>query len=423
MDSKPVRMVNVVPISRLKKVPLPDDSEDTVACRICNKSFANEVALKNHSRIEHIDALLSGQDICVRKIKAVAISKDKRKKEMQDVESEHIILSVEPIDIMNIALAQDFIINKDENDTNSSDGEKKAKRAKIEKAKVAVKKVKEVKAITGPFECLQPSSLVSDSICHQMFFSCCEYSTHIRDEHTRRRKGVKCQVCEKPLTIVLGNEQLPYTCQFCAAGFERCMELSDHVTKHHNKIKPYQCTVCNKRFTQQGGLVQHMRAHSGDKPFNCTFCPKSFTQKSGLDQHLRIHTKSKPYKCVICSKAFCQSVHLQQHMRTHTNVAPFQCIICQKRFKQSSHLNYHLKYHNPLNMTDEQKEKYSELMRMMGKESVFELLDSKGERLGSEGNEVKSEEVICVEEELVVDGQELLEHDLNAVEVVYLDSI
>ncbi|XP_045527088.1 zinc finger protein 233-like isoform X1 [Pieris brassicae] len=423
MESKPVRMVNVVPITRLKKVPLPDDSEDTVACRICNKSFANEVALKNHCRIEHIDALLSGQDICVRKIKTVAISKDKRKKEMQDVDSEHIILSVEPIDIMNIALAQDHIINKNsDNDTNSSDGEKKAKRPKIEKVKVAVKKVKEVMAITGPFECLQPSSLVSDSICHQMFFSCCEYSTHIRDEHTRRRKGVKCQVCEKPLTAS-GNDQLPYICQFCAAGFERCMDLSDHVTKHHNKIKPYQCTVCNKRFTQQGGLAQHMRAHSGDKPFNCTYCPKAFTQKSGLDQHLRIHTKSKPYKCVICSKAFCQSVHLQQHMRTHTNVAPFQCIICQKRFKQSSHLNYHLKYHNPLNMTDEQKEKYTELMRMMGKESIFELLSAKGDS-EENGSGANCEEVNCEDVELVVDGQELLENDIgNAVEVVYLDSI
>ncbi|XP_022114101.2 zinc finger protein 677 [Pieris rapae] len=389
MESKPVRMVNVIPITRLKKIPLPDDSEDTVACRICKKSFANEVALNNHSRLEHIDALLSGQDICVRKIKVDAISKDNG------------------------------------NDTNSSDSEKKAKKPKIEKVKVKVpvKKVKEVKAITGPFECLQPSSLVSDSICHQMFFSCCEYSAHIRDEHTRRRKGVKCQVCEKPLTAS-GNDQLPYICQFCAAGFERCMDLSDHVAKHHSKIKPYQCTVCNKRFTQQGGLVQHMRAHSGDKPFNCTYCPKAFTQKSGLDQHLRIHTKSKPYKCVICGKAFCQSVHLQQHMRTHTNVAPFQCIICQKRFKQSSHLNYHLKYHNPLNMTDEQKEKYTELMRMMGKESIFELLDTKDEgAIEVEGNEieVKFQEVSC-EEELIVDGQELLEQDIgNAVEVEYID--
>ena len=118
-------------------------------------------------------------------------------------------------------------------------------------------------------------------------------------------------------------------------------------------------------FILQGGVLQHMRMHTGDRPFPCTFCPKAFTQKSGLDQHLRIHTKIKPYRCVVCSKTFCQSVHLKQHMRTHTNVAPFQCGICDKRFKQSSHLNYHLKNHNPAVMSEQQRAKYAELIGLM----------------------------------------------------------
>lgn len=153
-------------------------------------------------------------------------------------------------------------------------------------------------------------------------------------------------------------------------GFETSKELSDHSQTAHIKLKPFQCSICQKRFTQQSGVQQHMRMHTGDKPFACTFCPKAFTQKSGLDQHLRIHTKVKPYKCIICSKTFAQSVHLQQHMRTHTNVAPFQCGICQQRFKQSSHLNYHLKYHNPANMTDEQKARYARLVQLMGHKIV-----------------------------------------------------
>ncbi|CAH2208451.1 jg25438 [Pararge aegeria aegeria] len=110
-------------------------------------------------------------------------------------------------------------------------------------------------------------------------------------------------------------------------------------------MKPHQCSICSKRFTQVGGLQQHMRMHNGIRPFVCKFCNKAFTQKAGLDQHLRTHTKVKPFKCIICCKCFSQSVHLRQHMRTHTNIQPFGCPICKKRFKQSSHLNFHMRSH------------------------------------------------------------------------------
>ena len=41
--------------------------------------------------------------------------------------------------------------------------------------------------------------------------------------------------------------------------------------------KPFECTVCHKRFTQKAHLVQHVRIHSGEKPFYCTVCNKRFT--------------------------------------------------------------------------------------------------------------------------------------------------
>ena len=31
--------------------------------------------------------------------------------------------------------------------------------------------------------------------------------------------------------------------------------------------KPYQCTVCDKTFTQNDDLKKHMRTHNGDKPY------------------------------------------------------------------------------------------------------------------------------------------------------------
>lgn len=177
--------------------------------------------------------------------------------------------------------------------------------------------------------------------------------------------------------------------QVCGAGFQTRKQLTEHSQTAHAKLKPFQCSICLKRFSQQGGLQQHMRMHTGERPFACTYCPKTFTQKSGCEQHLRIHTKEKPYKCVLCSKAFCQSIHLQQHMRTHTNVAPFECAICSKRFKQSNHLNCHVKNHNPATMTEAQKAKYDEFLNSIAKPEVVEIQINEDVIVeGMEGQEV-----------------------------------
>ncbi|CAK1547899.1 unnamed protein product [Leptosia nina] len=418
MESKSIRMVKVIPVSKIKReLPSSDEDDDSVACNICTKIFSSEKALSIHSRFDHPDAVLRGEVIGIKAKKKSSVNLENKKKAIKKAElkeqirlkTEKLVSSMEPTDIMTMASADvSYIIIKDGQDSivkEVGSAEPKAKRQKIVKIKSTPKKEKEVKPITGPFECLQPSTLVSNATCHQMFFSCCEYSIHYRDEHTRRRKGIKCQVCEKPLEGS-GEKDLPYSCPYCGVEFQFSHALSEHTSTAHKKIKPYQCSKCSKRFTQQGGLQQHMRSHTGDRPFSCTYCPKAFTQKSGLDQHLRIHTKTKPYKCVICSKAFCQSVHLQQHMRTHTNVAPFQCIVCEKRFKQSSHLNYHLKYHNPLNMSGEQKEKYKELMKKMGKEGVFDLIGEKDEVVG-DNDEVVEENAGVTENDNISEDQEI----------------
>ncbi|KAM3955256.1 uncharacterized protein ACR2FA_010861 [Aphomia sociella] len=371
-----VRYVNVVPNVRIKKEVIEDDDEDMIYCRLCCKGFASEIALRNHARMEHMESFATGDP----KVWMQTPPTSPKRKANQDsvdqqnqikVKTEELLSSMEPGNLMTLASEDvSYIIIKSEDLPKLKS--KKAEVKTVKMQRMSVKKEKEPpQPITGPFECLQPSTLVADGTCHQIFFSCCAYSAHFRDEHTRRRKGHRCQVCEKPLAST--EDSMPYPCEVCGCGFQTSKELADHTSTAHVKLKPFECAICHKRFTQQGGVHQHMRMHTGDRPFPCTFCPKAFTQKSGLDQHLRIHTKVKPYRCVICSKSFCQSVHLKQHMRTHTNVSPFQCGICQKRFKQSSHLNYHLKNHNPLNMTEEQRVKYEALVGMMRKDIEVEI--------------------------------------------------
>lgn len=57
--------------------------------------------------------------------------------------------------------------------------------------------------------------------------------------------------------------------------------------------KPYDCSICNKSFSDPSARRRHVTSHSGKKPFTCSFCSLSFTRLDNLKTHTKSHNKER----------------------------------------------------------------------------------------------------------------------------------
>lgn len=135
------------------------------------------------------------------------------------------------------------------------------------------------------------------------------------DQHSRRHTGDKqhvCHICQKPFIssselkrhIQLHSNIKLFKCIPCGTEYKTQRSYKQHVDRKHsdgekkvNTIKNekiFVCHICPSHFSDKPKLVRHLSRHSGLKPYDCSLCEKKFSLKAYLRQHLKvIHGQSQ----------------------------------------------------------------------------------------------------------------------------------
>jgi len=167
------------------------------------------------------------------------------------------------------------------------------------------------------------------------------------------------------------------------------------------------CKICHKTYSSYDSLRRHTVTHSAvdGKPFECSVCQQRFSRKDRLNSHKKFaHTMQqidhlskfmdqtnaeetdnnvepcenweniqvdiKPEEvpaesnsCHICFKLYSTSDGLKRHALTHSAAdgKPFECSVCQQRFSRKDRLNHHLKFTHSIDNNRQQIEDVSRL--------------------------------------------------------------
>ena len=95
---------------------------------------------------------------------------------------------------------------------------------------------------------------------------------------------------------------LPWPCSQCDKSFADSSSLRRH-EKIHSREKqgqhyapppqppglPWPCSQCGKSFVDSSSLKRHEKTHSGEKPFECTVCGRRFSRKDHMKSHMVTH--------------------------------------------------------------------------------------------------------------------------------------
>ncbi len=155
----------------------------------------------------------------------------------------------------------------------------------------------------------------------------CDFE-NCKKEFTKKNNLIIHMRTHVKLYLNFQTGEKPHKCELCDKQFAAASNLINH-KKTHLEEKRMKCTFdgCDKTFLSKCHLRTHLRTHVyiikssqiGLKPFECSVCGKRFSEKGNLKIHQRIHSDERLFTCFIegCKMSFKTKAQLKDHINSH----------------------------------------------------------------------------------------------------------
>ncbi|XP_036428655.1 zinc finger protein 646 [Colossoma macropomum] len=342
-------------------------------CAVCNNTYSNQLAMKNHLRIHFSVKKHCCQDCgkafrgkkqllnhtCSHNRKnaaAVVRGKSRGRRRAKALTCKDCSLVFPTADQLASHICSNQPGSNSATEQSSNDSAPVVKEERPFKCNICGRSYRHAGSLlnhknthkTGHFTC---------SFCAKPFSNPMALRNHTRI-HTQKKKYV-CPTCGKAfrLSSILYNHQkvhargvTHYSCQTCGKSFQgksglkrhRCYKsgTSTSALNQDGGDKCYTCDQCGRSYRHAGSLLNHKKTHSADL-LHCTLCLKTFTDPLELQSH----SQMARHCCPDCGKTFCEFAHLQSHMEVHSKGLPYYCSLCQQNFPNIASFQQHREVH------------------------------------------------------------------------------
>ena len=174
------------------------------------------------------------------------------------------------------------------------------------------------------------------------------HKNHVIKHAKIHTKKYKCEHCSKMfhrskslkghMNIHVGGK--PWECNRCLKRFHNKEILIHHAKRlHPNQVN--EIVQIRKRPLDEEVMSRMEVSENG---WNCTECQMISRHKDRVKRHVeRVHLKRKPYICYICDKPYSINLLLKNHILRHTGEKPYPCLKCNGRFQSRKNLRLHNK--------------------------------------------------------------------------------